>query len=515
MSHVDEREMTARVDRILNRRPAVGLAVGVVRDGSLDFFAAHGVADIATNTPVTEDTVFRVASISKTFTAIAVMQLWERGLVELDAPAGDYLRAYRLVPVRAGFRPATVRHLLTHTAGTGEVAHLSGLLHWPEFGESVPVGRPVPSLAEFYRGGLRIQADPGTRFLYTNHSFATLGQIVADVSGVPLDRYLREHVFEPLGMAHTDLVRSERVRSRLATGYALRHGGPRPVPDFEMVTAGADSVYSSTRDMARYAAALLGGGANEHGSILRPDTLAAMFEPHYQPDPRLPGIGLAFFRGTAGGHRVVEHEGILSGFNSQLSLAPDDGVGVLAFSNGSQGAMLWLPGETSGLLHHLLGVPEPAIRTDVAQHPEIWADICGWYSFPAGLTDARARGMMGAGVEVFVRGGRLMLRGLSPVPAAYRGFALHPDDEKDPYAFRMDFSEFGMGTARVVFSRGPTAVHIDVMPMSAYRRPAATNPRRWVTGALAVVAAGQIAGSVLRRRSASAAVSSSARSTSG
>src|SRR4051812_22474951 len=96
-------------------------AVGVVRDGSLEWFYGHGVADIATNTPVTEDAVFRIASITKTITAIAVMQLWEQGLVDLDAPAHDYLRAYSLVPAEAGFRPATVRHLLTHTAGVRAV----------------------------------------------------------------------------------------------------------------------------------------------------------------------------------------------------------------------------------------------------------------------------------------------------------------------------------------------------------------------------------------------------------
>ncbi|MGH3480487.1 MAG: serine hydrolase domain-containing protein, partial [Nocardioidaceae bacterium] len=96
MPTVDRLEMKAKVDEILNRRPAVGLAVGVVRNGRLEFFHGHGVADIGSNAPITEDTVFRIASITKTFTAIAVMQLWEQGLVGLDAPANDYLRAFRL-----------------------------------------------------------------------------------------------------------------------------------------------------------------------------------------------------------------------------------------------------------------------------------------------------------------------------------------------------------------------------------------------------------------------------------
>jgi CubicO group peptidase (beta-lactamase class C family) len=490
MPAVDELEMKARVGEILNRWPAVGLAVGVIRDGSLEFFCADGVADVTSKVPISQDTIFRVASITKTFTAIAVMQLCEQGLVDLDAPAGEYLRAYRLIPAKSSFRPATMRHLLTHTAGLPEMVHPSGLLR-PDFGESVKEGQPVPSLAQFYRRGLRIGAEPGTRFAYTDHGPATLGQIVEDVSGEPLASYLREHVFEPLGMTDTSLVRSELDASRLATGYTLSAGGPRPVAHREMVTAGAASAYSTPRDMARYVGALLGGGANSHGSVLQPATLATMFEPQYQPDPRIPGLGLAFFRGSAGGHAVVEHQGVLPGFNSQISLAPGDGTGVIAFTNGARMAMLWLAAETGGLLNHLLGVPDDVIRTDAPQRPEIWGDICGWYYLPGPITDARARGMLGAGAEVFTRRGQLMLRALSPVPALYRGFALHPDDEKDPYAFRIDLSQSVNGTARVLFSRDPrtgaTAAHLDVMPLTLYRQPARTNPRLWATGALAGV----------------------------
>jgi len=117
MPEIRALDMKTRVGEILNRRPAVGLALGVVRNGRLEFFHGHGVADIASKRPITEDTVFRIASITKTFTAIAVMQLYEQGRVDLDAPANDYLRAYRLIPAKASFGPATVRHLLTHTAG--------------------------------------------------------------------------------------------------------------------------------------------------------------------------------------------------------------------------------------------------------------------------------------------------------------------------------------------------------------------------------------------------------------
>ena len=176
-------------------------------------------------------------------------------------------------------------------------------------------------------------------------------------------------------------------------------------------------------------------------------------------------------RSILGGHLAVEHGGILPGFNSQIFVAPDDGVGVMAFTNGARRAMLWLPAELAGCSNRLLGVPDDAIRTDVPHHPETWGDLCGWYRLSARLTDVRARLMLGAGAEVFVRGGQLMVRLLSPVPALYRGFPLHPDDRTDPYVFRIDLSEFGLPAGprgvRPRPGRPATAVHLDMLPRVA------------------------------------------------
>jgi CubicO group peptidase (beta-lactamase class C family) len=148
------------------------------------------------------------------------MQLSEQGLVDLDAPANEYLRAYSLVPARPAFRPATLRHLLTHTAGVRAVRGASDLLR-PTLGWGAPAGRRTPSLADYYRGGLRFDFDPGSKWAYSNHGYATLGQIVEDLSGLPLDRYLREHIFRPLGMESSELVLSKHVWQRLASGYEL------------------------------------------------------------------------------------------------------------------------------------------------------------------------------------------------------------------------------------------------------------------------------------------------------
>jgi len=231
--------------------------------------------------------------------------------------------------------------------------------------------------------------------------------------------------------------------------------------------------------------------------------MATMFEPHYQPDSRIPGNGLAFFRADLGGRLAVEHSGLLPGFDAQIFLAPDDGVGVMAFANGARRGMHWLAPEAAGMLRRLLGVPDSVIRTDVPHHPEIWADLCGWYRFSAHPTDP-ARFAIGAGAEVLVRHGQLMIRLLSPIPALYRGFLLHPDDDRDPYVFRVELPWLGIGTGRVIFSQQPgvgtTDIHLDFGPLSFQKQPAITNPRPWVTGALGAMAAAAAATAVHRRR---------------
>ncbi|MDO8151620.1 serine hydrolase [Isoptericola sp. b408] len=475
MSAATAIDLDAEVEAIRHRRAAVGIAVGLVEDGVTTQVATSGLADLATGSPVSADTAFRVASITKTFTGVAVLQLVERGLVDLDAPANDYLRSFRLAP--PGPAPITVRQLLTHTAGLPESLSLRHAVR-PDFGESTPADVPAPALGDYYGGVLHGVAEPGTRFCYTNHGPATLGQIVEDVTGSPLADHLAEHVFAPWGMTSTDLDQSRPGDPRRATGYRLTARGPRPVPVTNMATIGAAAAWSTPVDMLRYAEALVGGGANAHGRALAPGTVAEMDAPHYQPDPRIPGMGLAFFRGRLGDHPTAEHQGIIPGFDSVLVLAPDARTAVFLVVTGARLGMFWVPDEANTLLRRVLGVPPAAVRTDVAQRPEVWNQVCGTYTLPGALGDLRLRSVVGAGIQVLVRRGRLVLRCLHPVPFLYRGVELAPDDPEDPFAFRLDLTPAGLSPIRVVFAPDPesgrTAMHLEVMPLTAYRRGRAT-----------------------------------------
>ena len=179
----------------------------------------------------------------------------------------------------------------------------------------------------------------------------------------------------------------------------------------------------------------------------------------------------------------------MSGFLAALTMAPGAGIGVVALANtgglSGQGA----PTEVgTALLRRLMALPEDPLRHDVAPRADVWAELCGWYSPPPGrVTNLFARALMGAGAEVVVDRHHLVLKPLTPVPALRAGMPLHPDDPKDPYAFRVDFSELGLGTLPVIFTTTGAGNRVDRLwldLMAFEKRPDVRNPRRLAAGAL-------------------------------
>jgi hypothetical protein len=138
--------------------------------------------------------------------------------------------------------------------------------------------------------------------------------------------------------------------------------------------------------------------------------------------------------------------------------------------------MFWLREEMGNLLGDVVGIGADPRPSDIPHHPEVWGDLCGRYELSA-VGDLRGRVMMGGGAQVFVRGGRLMLRLLTPVPSVFRGLPLDPDDASDPRVFRLDLSRFGMRSIRLIFAReassGRRVIHTDLggWPISLYEQP--------------------------------------------
>jgi CubicO group peptidase (beta-lactamase class C family) len=416
-----------------------GLAMAAVLADGTTFVKTFGYADKTRNIPVTPDTVFRIGSISKTMTTIGILQLWEQGKFQLDDPVSDYLKAYRIAPAEPGWPPITFRHLLTHTAGLGLLRSRRDLLS-PTGGLGVPFGSPVPALTEYYEGSLKASYPPGKFWSYANHGFATLGQLVDDISGQPFTDYMQSHVFAPLGMITTSYLRTPAVREKLATGY---QPNGKPVEDFEIIVTGAGSVFSSLIEMINYVQALLNQGANSHGRILKPETAELLFRPHYQHHPLLPGIGLSFMLDRLVDHRIAWHNGGWPGFSSMLLLAPDDGVGILLFMNRAlmNGAMEKKANELMKLLlpQPVKAVSLPAPVTPLS--PQVLKSLTGYYK-PEGNWQIKLTSLlgMGGGIEISLKDEKLSMcslvgpfrKGVTLTPAAGEGLAFSFEHDGQP-----------------------------------------------------------------------------------
>jgi CubicO group peptidase (beta-lactamase class C family) len=446
-------EVGALVTEAISRHRLAGLAVAVVRPAASPMMTWQGVADLGSGRPVTADTVFRIASVTKTMTAIGLLQQYEAGRFGLDDPVDQHLKTFHVHPPPGG-PPVTFRHLLTHTAGIGELPRVADALDPAARGLARP-GAPPADLAVLYRGVLRSEVAAGTKWAYANHGYAVAGQLIQDLSGVPLPEHMRGQLFDPLGMTSSDYVRSDRVAGPAAVGHRRRRGRLRPVADYDRSLLGPGAVRSTLADMARYAQALLHGGMGEGGRILRADTLQLMWSPHYSPDPRVPGMGLGFFLDRLGGRRVVGHDGNLPGFAAGLLLAPDDGLGVVVLTNTATPFGMHLLARS--ILGRLLGVADDVAelpQRTVSERPQGWEQLAGHYAPDPGLlTNVRTWQLFGGELQVLVRHGQLLVRALSPMAELRRGLRLSPTDPHDPLLFAVDA---GGLVVPVAFRLGPS-----------------------------------------------------------
>lgn len=302
-----------------------GAVVVVVKDGRVLLQKGYGYADIAERTPVDPaDTLFRPGSISKLFTWTAVMQLVEQGKLDLDADVNQYLDFE--IPARDG-KPATLRQIMTHTAGFEE--QIRALITAKD-SEITPLGealkRWVPE---------RIH-EPGTTPAYSNYATAVAGYIVERVSGESFDDYVERHIFQPLGMAHSSFRQPlpPELLAKMSKGYSKASDGEPK--DYEFISlAPAGSLASTGADMARFMIAHLQNGAYGDARILREDTARTMHTTGQASIGPLNRMMLGFYETSVNGHRAIAHGGDTQWFHSDLQLFPDDGVGIFVSMNSS------------------------------------------------------------------------------------------------------------------------------------------------------------------------------------
>jgi len=337
-----------------------GLALGIVKHDALVYAQGFGMRNVETQEPVTPQSLFHMASISKPFVATAIMQLAEAGKLRLDAPVSSYLPYFRLAG--DGWQQITLRQMLAHTAGMPDCDDYGW--YRPEDDEAA-LERYVRSLA-----GEELIAAPGERHEYSNAAFEVLGDVVAKASGQSFESYLKTHVLDPLGMRNSTFLRSE-VAPELATTphFGIPAAVLPGVYPYHRAHAASSTLHSSVLEMSRWARANLRRGSPDEQRILQPASYAELWHPHVTTGEEIweEAAGLGWFLGTYRGRRVVHHGGSDPGFQTDLVLLPDDDMAIVVLANAN---MAPLGSITDATLDLLLGLepqaPKPPISMPLA-----------------------------------------------------------------------------------------------------------------------------------------------------
>jgi CubicO group peptidase (beta-lactamase class C family) len=357
----------ARADAILSRftpdRP--GLQALVVRGGQVIYERNLGAADLEHAAPVTAATRFHVASVSKQFTAFAVLQLARAGKVDLDADIHAYL------PELADFgTKVTVSDLVHHTSGLRdqwELEILSGTSI-----DSVIRQKAILAMAASQKG---LNFPPGTDFRYSNTGYSLLAEIVARVSKQPFKAYMREHVFAPLGMSDTLIYDDVAdILPNRAMSYAPGLDGKPRISRLNYANYGATSLTTTARDLAKWSAELM------HPKVFDAAMVREAEAPGRLRDGRPLNYGFGMLRDTIAGHAGFGHGGADAGYRAYILSFPAEDATVVVLSNGAAdtGAI------SEGLVRIFLGDGPSAAPKMIAADPATFARLAGYYVSPWG-----------------------------------------------------------------------------------------------------------------------------------
>lgn len=318
-----------------------GLAVAIVRDGKVVFVKGYGVTDLASPTPVTPQTAFNTGGLAAQFTAAAVMQLVEEGKLDLDAPVTRYLPAFTMADDR--YRELTVRQLLTHSSGLadGYEADWSKPLQemWQGFGQDT-----APGARDRYLQLLASQPllfAPGTGWSYADTNYNLLGAVIEAVSGQSFESYLHDHIFAPLGMAHTTFVPTDLDPALLAQPH-VRDAKYLPVKaalyPYHTPWASGDGLIASAEDLARWMMVGFNRGELDGVRILAPASYDLLWGREAATGVTADGgapiyAGFGWYTTEVDGKPVVFSSGMNLGFVAGSVLVPDVKTGVVVLGN--------------------------------------------------------------------------------------------------------------------------------------------------------------------------------------
>jgi D-alanyl-D-alanine carboxypeptidase len=309
-----------RTDRLAGEGEFSG-AVLVAKDGRVVFGRAYGLADRERGIPNTRRTRFRIGSMNKMFTAVAILQLVEAGTLKLTAPLGTYLPDY---PNREVATKVTIHQLLTHTGGTGNFPFLEFLAHRNE----------LRTLADYLKrhGKRGLEFEPGSRWAYSSYGFLLLGAVIENVTGRSYHDYVQQHVYAPAGMTRSGSLPEDQAVPDRSIGYTKPPGTTAWIPNTHTLPyrgTSAGGGYSTVEDLARFAHALL-----SH-TLLGPDATRLLITAKAKAS-LTPGARYAYgFEDARGpdGNGWVGHGGVAPGMNADVRIYPKSGYVIAVLAN--------------------------------------------------------------------------------------------------------------------------------------------------------------------------------------
>jgi serine beta-lactamase-like protein LACTB len=319
---VAELEKIIRHELADKKLPA--LSVALVDDQKVVWAAGFGFQDHGRKVPATAETVYRVGSVSKLFTDVAVMQLVERGELDLDADVAKYVPDFKPA-YKEGEKPVTLRMLMSHRAG---------LVREPPVGNYFDPSEPSLEKSVLSLNGLPPVYPPGSRTKYSNAGVGAVGYVVQKSQGEEYAKYVRGRVLDALGMKSSSFTPTPEVKMKLADAVMWTyHGREFPAPTFELGVAPAGCMYSTVLDLAKFQSCLFAGGKLNGKRILKPETLAEMFRPQFAAKDAKSGFGLGFFVNEFEGKRRVSHGGAIYGFATSFVALPGEKLGAVVISS--------------------------------------------------------------------------------------------------------------------------------------------------------------------------------------
>ena len=310
------------IQREMKDKNLPGISIALVDGSQIVWQQGYGFSDPQAKTPITADTVFRVGSVSKLFTDIAVMQLVEKGKLDLDAPVTKYLPDFK---PRNPFKKAiTLRQLMSHRAG---------LVREPPAGSyfdssNSTLAQTVKSLNQ-----TALVYEPETRLKYSNAGLAVVGDVLEKTQKQLFADYLKKNLLDQLGMKNSSFQPTPEITKNLAKARMLTVFGKYfDAPTFELGIAPAGSMYTTTTDLAVFTSAIFAAEKDAPGTFLKKETLEKMWTPQFAGSGQKTGAGLGFFMSDLEGHRKIGHGGAIYGFSTQLEFLPEEKLGVIVVS---------------------------------------------------------------------------------------------------------------------------------------------------------------------------------------